>query len=54
MTLNDAISYISDEARKLGYSEASIRSLIPDAREMLYDIEDLTVETVDVFVEEHL
>ena len=54
MTLNDAINKISDEARALGYSESSIRSLIPDAREMLYDIEDLTSEVIDTFIEEHL
>lgn len=54
MTLNDAIDKISDEARSLGYSEASIRSLIPDAREMLYDIDDLTIEAVDKFIEDHL
>lgn len=54
MTLNDAIDKIKDTARELGYSEASIRSIVPDAREMLYDIEDLTDETVDKFIEDHL
>jgi len=54
MTLNDAIAKVTESARELGYSESSIRSLVPDAREMLYDIGDLTDETVNKFIEDHL
>lgn len=55
MTLNDAIAKVTDAARDLGYDSLEIRELIPDVREMLYNLDiDLTDEIVDKYIEVYL
>lgn len=55
MTLNDAIEKVTDAAREFGYGEKSINELIPDVREMLYNLDtDLTDEIVDKYIEVYL
>lgn len=54
MTLNDAITIIRSEAKYRSYSDSEIEKIIPDVREMFYDVEDLTDEYVAQFVEDCL
>ncbi|AEO14555.1 endonuclease type 7 [Pseudomonas phage phiPto-bp6g] len=55
MTLSDAIAKVTDAARDLGYGSLEIRELIPDVRDMLYNLDtDLTDEVVDKYIEVYL
>lgn len=55
MTLNDAIAKVTGAAREFGYDDKSIRELVPDVREMLYNLDtDLTDEIVDKYIEVYL
>lgn len=54
MTLNDAVDLVLQAARDSGYDEYEIRSLKSDVREMLYDIDSLTNDDVQNFIEQHV
>lgn len=54
MTLNDAVALVLQAAREAGYDEYEVRSLSSDVREMLYDIDNLTNDDVQNFIEQHV
>lgn len=54
MTLNDAVALVLEAARESGYDEYECRSLTSDVREMLYDIDNLTFDDVQNFIEQHV
>lgn len=54
MNLNDAVELVLKAAHDEGYDEYEIRSLKSDVREMLYDIDNLSNDDVQNFIEKHV
>lgn len=54
MTLDQAVEYVKDEAKGLGYSTFELDLMIPDLREMLYSLPTTDKDDVDQLIEELL
>ena len=54
MKIDQAVNYIKDEAKGLGYSTFELDLLIPDLREMLYKLPTTDKDDVDQLIEEML
>lgn len=54
MTLDQAVEYVKDEAKGLGYSTFELDLLIPDLRELLYNLPTTDKDDVDQLIEEML
>jgi hypothetical protein len=52
MKVDDAIKYIVEKALAQGYDEAQLRTVIPDLREMLYQLPTTDQDDVDLLCEE--
>lgn len=54
MTMNEAVAYIANAAKELGYSYAEFTAAMDDLKEILYSVEETDKETLDKFIKEHL
>lgn len=54
MTLDQAVEYIKDVAKSLGYSHHELELLVPDLREMLYSLPSTDKDVVDQLIEDKL
>lgn len=54
MTLDQAVEYVVDAAKALGYSHSELNMLVPDLRELLYALPSTDQDEVDAFIEEML
>lgn len=52
MKIDEAIMYIVEKALSYGYDEAQLKSVIPDLREMLYQLPTTDKDDVDLLCEE--
>lgn len=54
MTLDQAVEYVVDAAKALGYSHSQLNMLLPDLRELLYALPSTDEDEVNTFIEEML
>ncbi|MNC02958.1 hypothetical protein D3C75_503480 [compost metagenome] len=54
MTLDQAVEYVKDVAKSLGYKTFELDLMIPDLREMLYALPTTDKDDVDQLIEDLL
>jgi hypothetical protein len=54
MKMNEAIEYITDQAKRLGYAHHELEMLKPDIREMLYNLPNTDKDDLDKLILEVL
>lgn len=54
MTLDQAVEYVKNEAKALGYSHHEVQLLVPDLREMIYSLPSTEKADIDALIEEKL